>query len=361
MRPTLDEIKTRLLAAMRAALGITAQPRRSVLEAVANAVAGAAHLIHIHAENLFASIFPTTAAGRDLDGWGDTLGLARKAAAPARIRATLLGDPGAALGAGSEASGPSGAIYTLVADATVPAGGSAATEWTAVLPGSGGDLAAGASLTLSEAAAGLRSGLAVTALIDPGEDRESDPDYRDRIVGYFRRTTYRAGGVDDYVEWATSVPGITRAWVAAAYNGISNQIAVFCRKEGGSPTEAELGAVLTYLAGRRPVTADVTALAPAEEPVDMTILIRRDAPSVRASASANLAALFDAEAAPKGTLRDDGTVASGRIPLSRIREAVSLAAGEEDSSVSLQSDPAPAGDHAILTLGTVTYQRLAEA
>ena len=361
MRPTLLEIKERALASMRSSLGIASQARRSVLEAIANAVAGAAHLLYIHADNLFASVFPSVAAGTDLDRWGDTVGLARKAASPARVTATLEGDAGTAVEAGAEAAGTSGAIYTLDADATVPSEGSVATAWTAAVPGSAGDLAPGSQLVLSEAVAGLRSALAVTALADPGEDQEADGDYRDRIVNYFRRTTYRAGGVDDYRDWATQVPGITRAWVAPDYGNISNRVAVFCRKEGGSPTAAELEAVSTHLASLKPVTADVVVLAPPEEAVNMTILIRRDAPSVRASVLANLADLFASEAVPRGTLRDDGTVAGGRVLLSRIREAVSLAAGEEDSSVSLDSDPIPAAANAILVLGNVTFQPLPEA
>ena len=102
--------------------------------------------------------------------------------------------------------------------------------------------------------------------------------------------------------------------------------------------------VQDYIDERRPVTATVFVVAPGEAVTDPSIQLTPNTSEVQAAVTAELEDLYRRDASPGGT-----------IFISRFREAVSRAAGEENNVV---TDPtadivAPAGD--IHILGTISF------
>lgn len=85
------------------------------------------------------------------------------------------------------------------------------------------------------------------------------------------------------------------------------------------PQEADLVAMRTHIDALRPVTATAVVFAPTAYLVRPLISVTPDTPAVRAAIAAELADLFRREAEPGGVLL-----------LSRMNEAISLAAGEYD-------------------------------
>lgn len=154
------------------------------------------------------------------------------------------------------------------------------------------------------------------------------------------------GNPADYVAWALEVPNVTRAWCYPRLNGNGTVDVTFvCDGRADIiPTLGDVAAVQTHIDEVRPATADVTAFAPTPVPLDPSIRLNPDSPEVRAAVLAELNDFIRREAIPAGTTR-----------VSRLREAISSAAGETYHDLVSPADDVdlPAGQ--IQTLGDVTW------
>jgi uncharacterized phage protein gp47/JayE len=110
------------------------------------------------------------------------------------------------------------------------------------------------------------------------------------------------------------------------------------------PNLAKLDEVAAYIEARRPVTAQVTVVAPVATAINFTIDLSPDTADVRAAVIAELQDLLRRDAVPSGT-----------ILLSRIREAVSVAAGESDNTVTVPNANVVSATGHIAVMGTVTW------
>jgi uncharacterized phage protein gp47/JayE len=178
-----------------------------------------------------------------------------------------------------------------------------------------------------------------------GADAESDDALRLRLLARIRQPPM-GGSASDYVAWALQVPGVTRAWVYPLENGVGTVTVRFVRDNDVDfiPDAGAVTAVQEYIDARRPVTAQVTVLAPTAAPLDLTIALTPDTAAVRAAVTGELQDLLRRDAKPGGT-----------ILISRIREAISVSAGETNHVLS-----APTADVTHLagempTLGTITW------
>ena len=119
-------------------------------------------------------------------------------------------------------------------------------------------------------------------------------------------------------------------------------------REDPIPTAEDVDAVQALIELRRPVTAEVFVVAPIANPMDLTIKVVPGAGTTLATARAaverELRDLLAREAVPGGT-----------ILLSRIREAVSIAAGESDNAVTVPAANFASGTGEIATLGDITW------
>lgn len=181
--------------------------------------------------------------------------------------------------------------------------------------------------------------------VSGGADIEADDDLRDRLLARIQAPPH-GGNAADYEAWALQVPGVTRAWVYRHHMGAGTVgLAFVC--DGRTdivPTGAEVAAMAAHIDTLRPVTATVVVFAPVAAPLALTIRLNPDSAATRAAVSAELRDFLAREAVPGGTLY-----------LSRLREAISQAAGEyRHELVAPAADVvSPAGR--IATLGVITW------
>lgn len=212
--------------------------------------------------------------------------------------------------------------------------------------GADGDQVSGVKLTIGSPVAGITATATVSGdgIID-GADIEEIEALRARLLLRLR-TPPSGGGPGDYEAWALEVDGVTRAWEYPRLLGPGTVVVYFVRDNDVSiiPSTSEVATVQAYLETKAPVTAEVTAIAPTDVPVDFTFTsLTPDTAAVRAAIEAELEGIF-AEAEPgEPTL------------LSRLNEAISIATGETDHTLSVPAaDIEPAAGE-LSSLGTITW------
>lgn len=345
-RPDLPALINRAEADIETRLpGADARLRRSNLNVLARVHSGAAHGLYGYLEWISRQVIIDTADGDILERHASIWGVERKAASPAVGNITVTGTNGAIIPADSALARSDGAQYTTDAEATI-SGGTATIAVTAVEGGQAGNAAAASSLSFDTPIAGVSTSATVDAGgLTGGADIETDDDLRARLLARIQAPPH-GGAQHDYVAWALEVAGVTRAWVYPAELGLGTVTVRFVRDDDASPIPdaAEVLAMQEYIDSVRPVTADVTVAAPIAVPLNFTIDIVPDTATIRAAIEAELRDLLRREAEPGAT-----------ILLSHIREAISLATGENDH---ILTAPAANVTHAVgemATFGTITW------
>ncbi|NDY41242.1 baseplate J/gp47 family protein [Dissulfurirhabdus thermomarina] len=353
-RPTLQDLLARIEQDLASRLEAgSALLRRSVLGVLARVLAGTAHGLYGYLEWISSQIIPDTADSDVLDRWASWWGVSRKPAAAASGQVTLTGTDGSVVPAGTALQRADGAEYTTDADATI-SGGSAIVDVTAAAAGQDGNADAGTTLSLVSPVAGVDSSATVaTGGLTGGADAETDDDLRARLRLRVQNPPH-GGAKADYERWALEVSGVTRAWVLPGWLGAGTVGVAFVRDDDADPIPdaAEVQAVQDHLDAVRPVTAAVTVFAPTPHPVDLTIQLDPNTAAVQAAVQAELEDLFRREAAV-----EDGT-GSGTLRISHVREAISLAEGEEDHVLVAPTADITVAQGEIATLGTITWQAL---
>lgn len=92
------------------------------------------------------------------------------------------------------------------------------------------------------------------------------------------------------------------------------------------------------------MTADVTVFAPVAVDLDLNITVSPNTAAVKAAVEAELKALLRREAVPGGTLY-----------LSKIREAISIAAGENNNVLNSPTANVTTSTGELLVLGDITW------
>lgn len=350
-RPTLQALRTRVASDVATRFGRTSLLRRSVLQVLSDAVAGASHSLHGRLEWIFRQTFPDTAEGESLDRMGLNRGVPRRPASLAVGEVTITGTIGSTVPTGAELRGPDGQSYRIVPGVTL-ADVTATVQVEAVSPGSAGNLEEGVDLLLAQSFAGISQSAVVAAGgIGGGSDPESDASLRQRILQDMRNPG-QGGNAGDYVRWALEVPGVTRAWVYPNLNGLGT-VGVAVMRDGDSdpyPDGAALALVQEHIDDLRPVAmVGVQVFAPTPKPVEFRIHVEPDTPEIRSDILAALRSLFNAEGA-SGPYQ-----ASSSIPISRISEAISSASGERSHQL-IEPATAPVVEpRELLTVGDVSW------
>lgn len=344
-RPTLPDLIAQAEADIESRLpGTDAKVRRTNLNVLARIVAAGLHGLYGFVAWLARQVMPDTADADYLARWASIwLSTPRVPAEFAGGTVGFTGTDGTYVPAGTVLQRADGVRFETVT-AGVVAGGQVSLQVVAVEAGQAGNTLAGARLSLVTPVAGLAgSGVVAAGALTAGADAETDDALRARLLARIRKPP-QGGAAADYLAWALEVPGVTRAWVFSAQAGEVDLFFVRDADLSPIPDAAEVADMQAWIDARRPVTALFTARAPVPDAIPFTIHLVPDTPAVRAAVEAELADFFMREASPGATL-----------PLSRIREAVSLAAGERDSVVSVPSaDVASAPGH-MATLGAVTW------
>lgn len=346
-RPTLTNLIARIKADIETRLSTGKLAPRSFLAIIATALGGAAHLLHGHIVWATKQLFPDTAEEEYLARWASIWGVDRTAASFATGNITITGTNGTIIPTGTRFKRADGVFYVTTASATI-SGGTANIASKAVNAGTEGNAAAGTSLSLVTSIIGVNTSATVASGgITNGEDSEPDESLRARLLDRIQQPPH-GGAKFDYEKWAKEVIGVTRAWAYPLAMGPGTVTLTFVL-DGETdiiPDSGKVAEVQDYIDAdsRRPVTADVTVFAPTAVNLNFTISITPDTAEVRAAVEESLRELLKRDAEPGGT-----------ILISRIREAVSVAAGETDSVVTVPSANVTHTSGQIAVFGAITW------
>lgn len=346
-RPTVQTIIDRITADMNARLpGTEPRLRRAVLNVMAKVFAGAVHLLYGFISFIANQIIIDTAQKDWLVRHASLWGITRIAATFATGTVDFTGTNGNTIPEGTILLRADGAEFTTDALGTI-AGGTASVAVTAAVAGLDGNTDPATTLTLSGQLTGIDSIATIDASgLTNGTDEETDTNFRSRVLARIQEPPH-GGASFDYVAWAKEVAGVTRAWVSPLELGLSAVTVRFVRDgDTGSiiPDAAEVAAVQTYIDNLRPVTADVTVVAPVAVTMNFTISVTPDTAAIRAAIETELADMLLRDAEPGAT-----------IFLSRINEAISIGAGEFNHTLTVPAADVTHTTAEMAIMGTVTW------
>ena len=346
-RPDLTTIRERIDADIRARMPDAApELRRTLIGILAAAEAASVHGLYGYQAWIARQLLVDTAEAEMLDRHGSIWGVVRKAATAATGTITLTGLDGSVIPAGTLLQRADGAQFGSDTEVTIAAG-TASAAITALEAGTAGNTPAAAQFSLISPVTGVDgTDTADAAGLTGGTDTEPDADYRGRIMDRIREAPH-GGNANDYVTWALEVAGVTRAWCYPQELGpgtVTVRFVVDNDAAGPIPDAGQVAELQAYIDSVRPVTADVTVVAPIAVAIDPEIQLTPATAAVQAAVQTELADMLAREAEPGGT-----------ILLSHIREAISIAAGEADHVlISPAADVThTTGEFAVL--GTITW------
>lgn len=344
-RPTLSDLINRAITDIQSRLpGADATLRRSNLNVLSRVHAGVVHGLYGFIDWLSKQVIYDTAEAEYLERWASIWGINRIAASFATGNVTLAGSNGVTIPVGTELQRADGALYTVDADVTISAG-TAVAAVTALDAGQAGNASTGAVMNLSTPIAGVNAA-ATAGVLSGGADAEIDDSLRSRFIARIQNPPH-GGAAHDYVAWALEVAGVTRAWVYPGELGAGKVTVRFVRDNDASiiPDSGEVSTVQAYIDNLRPVTADVTVVAPVANSLNFTFSsIGPNTATVKAAVEAELADLINREAIPGGTLY-----------LSHIRAAISAAVGETNYVLTAPSADVVNTTGYMTTLGVITW------
>lgn len=358
-RPTLDQIVDRVRSDIKGALGIFAILRRSFLEAIAFAIAGAAHILHGHLVFVSRQIFPDQAEKEFLQRWAAIYNILQKAATFTQLTISVEFTAAGTLPATTQLQRSDGVTYTVDADITATVAGFVTGTVTCDDSGSNGNIDAGEFLSLTSPVANVNQDIEVTGFVIEGEDQETDASLQERVVARIRLAP-QGGATFDYIAWAREVTGVTRAWVFPDHLGQGTVGVSFVEDENVSiiPLAPKVAEVQDHIDFVKPVTADVTVFAPIERVVNMSIKVKPNSVAIQDAITAEIVDLFQREANVAGAYKSVHEFFDGKILLSKVNEAISLAAGEDDHILLAPVEDIRPNDSEIATLGTITFSTL---
>jgi uncharacterized phage protein gp47/JayE len=345
-RPSLQTLINRARADVQSRLTVEELLRRNDPDVLAVVMAATAHGLYGYLDWQSRQLLPDTADTEILDRFASLwLDQARKPATAAIGDLALTGIDGSVVPTGTALVRSSGLEYVTTADATISAG-VATVSVQASTTGAETSAPAGETLTFVSPIVGVNSTATVATLgLTDASDIEDDSALRARILARIKEPPH-GGSAADYEAWALEVAGVTRAWVYPLELGPGTVTVRFVRDDDASliPDVTEVAAVQTYIDARRPVTAQVTVVAPVAVPLNFTIFVTPNTADVKAAVTAELTDLLRREAVPGGT-----------ILLSHIREAISIATGETNHTISVPAADVAHTTGQIATMGTITW------
>lgn len=238
-----------------------------------------------------------------------------------------------------------GATYKTQGAVTIASGTATATI-VADVPGSDSENDIGQILNLTISVSGVLAPGEVLSTVTSGTDQETREEGLPRLLQRIRQPP-SGGGPGDYVRWSLEVSGFTRAWEFGNLAG-PNSVSVAAVRDNATPSivpdAGQRLALLTYLQSKAPITVDVPVITLTEQTIDLTFSeLSPDTADVKTAISVAVADLFRREGGPGVT-----------IPLSRLNEAISGAAGETSNVLSSPSADIVSTTSQVPVVGTVT-------
>jgi uncharacterized phage protein gp47/JayE len=362
--PSLQDLTRRARLAFRSYLpGTDAQIAQNNAYVIAKVLAGVnAEVFHFIAY-VARQIFAATADSEFLDRHGAEIGLARRPAAPSAGYVDLTCAGAVTVAAGAVLSRLDGVQYRALSDASIAGTGDLSLEVVAVADGTASNSEGGTALSVVSGVTGDVTAVTVAAGgIVAGADVEDDESFRARIL-FRKRNPPHGGSAADYVMWATSVSGVTRAFVERLHAG-AGTVRVFVLMDtlypNGIAPVAEIERVADYIEAVRPAGAIVTVAAPRPRVIDIQIAgLTPDNLATREAIVAGLRAAFARLSRVAGQ-----DVATASMPYlarpsvfsrSWIWQTIANASGEESHRLNLPLVDVQLSPGEIAVLGTVTF------
>lgn len=320
--------------------------RRSDAQVLARTLSGTAYGLYGYLDWIVDQILPDKADEETLERIAALrLNQPRNAAQPAEGSVSFSATAGAVLDVNVVLQSGDGRMYRVTAGVTTVAGVNSTTI-EAVDAGALGNADVGLALTLVQPVEGVTNAFTVIAPgLSGGIAKESIESLRARVIRSYRVIPH-GGSADDYETWALEFPGVTRAWCRGNYLG-AGTVGLFVMRDNDVvpvPNPAQLQEIKDYIEPLRPVTAELYVLAPTVKLVHYSIHPVPDTSAVRAAITSSLNDLHEREAGLGDTLL-----------ISRIREAISGAAGETDNSLTVPAANVTAATNELLTFGGITW------
>lgn len=203
----------------------------------------------------------------------------------------------------------------------------------------------GITLTLVSPVQGLSSA-GVADTITGGTDVEDMEQWRARIIDRWYYMP-QSGADPDYVVWAESVQGITRAWTLRNWMG-PGTVGVLCATDDDTnpiPTDQQIQNVYDYIQPKSPVAgSSLFVFGPTVKAIDFQILVNPDNDDTRAAVQSEIKAWLRRDGEPDATLE-----------MSRLDEAISSAAGEYSHTRILPAADIVLGDTEIPVAGNFKW------
>lgn len=193
------------------------------------------------------------------------------------------------------------------------------------------------------------SGLSSKALADTitgGDDIEDVEVWRSRIID---RWWYipQSGADQDYIDWAKSIDGVSRAWVYRNYQGAGTVGVMIATDSDTDPTPPQslIDEVYNYIAPLSPVAGSrLYVFGPTIKTIDFDITLYPDNSNTRASVISEI----------KSCLKRDGEP-DKILYISRLDEAISVAAGESHHVLNSPISDTQLGDKELPVAGDFSW------
>jgi len=344
-RPPLPDLITQIRNDILSRFQSDEVLRRADAEVYSRTVAAAVNSLYGYLDYLARNMLPDLADESWLYRHGNLKKCPRKQPAAATGWARWDGaTDGVSIAAGVELQRDDQVVFVTTAAAKA-AGGILRIPVECETAGMTGNTDDGIKLTLISPVSGLSS----TALADTiagGSDLEDVEQWRARIIDRWYYIP-QSGADPDYVEWAESVAGITRAWPLRNWDG-PGTVGVMCATDDDmdpTPTAAQLQSVTDYITPKSPVAgSSLFVFGPTLKTVNFQILLNPDTTDTRTAVQSELKAFLKRDGQPNGTLE-----------ISRMNEAISSAAGEYSHTLLAPSADIVLGDTELPVAGTFTW------
>jgi len=356
-RPTLKQLQKRIESDFSGRLlDGKSLLSRSVLKVLSTVYAGACHLMYGFFEWGHKQVFPDSAEKIYLERWAHIWGIVRKNGAKAKGFCTVTGNATAIVPAQTLLRSTEGVIFITIKDSSFHNGQIELIEFEveAKEQGALGNIESGAILQFISPILGVEN-KALSKGITGGVDIEEDALMRARLLLALREPPM-GGNKSDYEKWALEVAGVTRAWCLPLYYGVGTVGLTFVCDEQGIGADSSIGTsiipdiemvlrVQNHIDAVRPLCAALQVFAPSQKSIDINVRIFPYNEGLAERIKLELKDLFI-------RVGEVGKV----IPLSHIREAISITTGEYDHVLLLPTENIVPEKHEIPILGEIVIQ-----
>jgi uncharacterized phage protein gp47/JayE len=341
-RPTLNELEDQVFQDLRSNLPNGDRLERyDKLAVLSTAYAGMVHGEYGYLQYLVDQLFVQTMDATFIELEADKYGIARIKAVKATGTVTATGTNAVTIPTATTITRGDGQEFTTTADATIAAG-SATVSVEAKIAGADGNTSVSTVMTFSNPIAGVDSEV-TTISITGGANEETDEELRTRVLGRTQNGPLY-GKASDYEQWAKEVSGVTHVFTTEVPGAVIVYFMMYDTYTNGIPLAGDITNVNTVIQSNRPAGIQASTQAPAAKTVNFNINIKPNTVAVQEAIESELKALF----------RRDATV-GGSILISRIREAVSIAAGETDNEMVSPTVNQTTAAGEILVTGSFTW------